>query len=422
MLKLFRSIFNGHPIRIVYQVACATLALAGLAYITRKSILSTDTEIDFRYFWIAGRLIIYGIEPYGPLFTDLGHKLVPAGNALKLWAYPPQWWGLCYGLGHLGLHEAVAVWRSISAALFISGTFFIAFSLRKAGAHLSWWTAAAICGLSALIQAVPISLAMGQSSLFVYFGFCFVLGAVINGSRLAMIVGLTIVCMKPQFGGVICLGLLSNREWRISVICSIGLSALLSLPQIIEFGIAETAIGFLRNAKAYSSFFANTPVFLTGSAHVFWLATGKNLPVWITLSLGTLLTWLACYNPPQFKQRPGVQTAAILLGICCFFVPLHNYDMVLIAPLMLLASALDVTSAILALSALVLAYHPSFIDEALGLKLRAGPLSSGILPLTGASIIAFTLSIFLLLRSQSSRGGQKSLIRTAPHATTLPAD
>lgn len=47
---------------------------------------------DFRYFWVAGRVWLEGMSPYGPDLPRLSAAMIPEGHVPQIWPYPPSLW------------------------------------------------------------------------------------------------------------------------------------------------------------------------------------------------------------------------------------------------------------------------------------------------------------------------------------------
>lgn len=60
-----------------------------------RAVVAPTREVDFRFFWLAGKLWETGIDPYSESFRQIGADILPPGNVVIYWFYPPQWWAIC---------------------------------------------------------------------------------------------------------------------------------------------------------------------------------------------------------------------------------------------------------------------------------------------------------------------------------------
>jgi hypothetical protein len=317
--------------------------LAGFAYLAQKSVLSGDPEIDFKYLWFAGKLWNAGINPYSEEFVRQGAALFEHTHALQGWLYPPSWWALSAGLAVFDLETAVLVWRSLGALLVLAGTWLLVEAARPALAVSRVAAAGLVLGYTACMQATPMALALGQTSLLVYFGAACLAFGMLRERRAFVVAGLAVLLLKPQVGVIAVAVLAASPARRIAVAQALALSALLAVPAFWIAGVVPTVSGYARELALHASLEVNAPPNTTGIRHLAFDVFGADLSAAAASALGLAVALGVSLALGRTAARPAlVLTIAGVLALA----PLHEYDLVLAAPLVAVCLSTEIPDAL----------------------------------------------------------------------------
>jgi len=204
-------------VRHVLLAAGSLAALAGLWAIAHHFVLSMHyADSDFFTFWLGGRFVVSGLDPYDPALWTAAH-----GQYGAVWipnpayVYPLPLAVLMAPLGAMDLLTAYNLWVILSALMLLAACWIIFGrpSLRSDMPYLIPWLAGAL-----LFRPAIVTLRNGQ------FG-GFLLLVLVGGTALAarrrdgwagVVFGL--LSLKPALGlpilGLVAVWMLSRRRWR----------------------------------------------------------------------------------------------------------------------------------------------------------------------------------------------------------------
>jgi hypothetical protein len=321
-----------------YLLILALVNLSTLAFLILTSRGGIDQNgfllgTDFISFWTAGQML----HTSGNVYDIAAHvaaqrEFHAVDGEFTAFFYPPSLLPMIWPLGAMNYFPALAMWLSVTAALWLV-------ALR------AWFSGLGLKGPSLLLLAafppLLITLTHGQTS--------FLMSALLGGGLLlirdrpwlaGMLLGLATI--KPQFGLLVPVALLASGQWRTILgagLTSVGLAALAAIafgPAVWSNWLAVTSVassatdnGSIGYAKMVSLF---AGLRLLGvPSEVALLAQGLQ-----TLSVAAavaLSAWRRAFSPAL---------AALVLAGAPLATPfVLDYDLVLIAfPLAyLLASA-----------------------------------------------------------------------------------
>lgn len=228
------------------------------------------------------------------------------------------------------------------------------------------------------MQATVIGLSTGQTAIAMYFAFSLFIYAAICTRPVLLSIGLCILLLKPQLGVPLFFALLPFRRFHLELLYTCALTFLFILPAAITIGPLETLLPYLKGLAQYSTFAANDPLNSTGLKKVIVLIVGADL----SSSVATLLSIIAAvfigfyYSKRQMSKnsdRNLIGFFITLISLTAFVAPLHEYDLIIVAPIMFLAKIYPINFQIfLTLAFLVLMrcgniadlFAPTTVDEA----------------------------------------------------------
>lgn len=387
----------------IFTLFSAVLLIFATVYLFKRSVLERAPDIDFRFIWTAGRLWAQGIDPYSPRFTAIGHALFPSGNDIAYWLYPPQWWVIARPLAALPVARALVIWRGINAALVLAAAMVLALAVRRARPATPLCVLLLLIAVAALMEGTAQTLLLGQTSILVFAGFALMAVALLTGRQSPMVIALVLLLLKPQFALPIIVCLAVTAKWRTAVAIAVAVTGVAALPQVAQYGMLPTISGLLGNMARHGLLPSNRPENLIGFSHLIWQLTGQN----IANAWDIALDFVASGAVALMLRRPisDGDAAALAIGLIAaaiFFLPLHAYDTVALAPVAMLAVLLDGVPRYLAWGAVLVAFRPGIIAAQFGAR-DTGDLFA----LSLAGLFALIAAVIVGIRQQAvgSRDG-----------------
>lgn len=396
----------------VLLAALAALAFGQLVALAIER--AGDPGYDFRYYWLAGRLWLEGVSPYGPGFREAAGRLIEEGNRPEIWANPPTYWLPSVLLAAFDLGSAWRLWLALSLCALVLASASVAFALSqtscpgsaRAGAGLG--AGPVFClhlAVMAIMEVTQIALFVGQSSVFVYLGAALLIAGLARERRAIGVIGLVLLCAKPQVGVLVALALLLGGGARTIVLPAIAVSLLILLPALPSDPLV--VLEWLAALASYDgASYANQPFAMSGIRHVLWAYSGHDIgnlaAMIVTLAAGTAIAVRARMQPQvgargaASKGRALADLVAVEILIALSLAPLHLYDFVVIGVGMTALAATRGASALAGIAALALCLRPSDLHIAL--------LSGDFVPLFPGTVLAtFGAAVMLLAAAVAAR-------------------
>ncbi len=327
------------------------IGIFGVLYLMWKGYTLTGYDLSFKYIWLAGNLWSDGISPYSIQFQEIGQDLFTGFNGQPFY-YPPNWWLFSTFLSQFDHPLAVEIWQLFNVSLIITSTLILNMAMRSAGIKLSWAYLFFYTGLVSFMQATAISLATGQTVIFIYFGLCLVIYGTLSQKHFILTLGFCILLLKPQIGVPLMAAFLPFEIYRRPVLYTIATTGLLCLPALITPNPIATTTAFLSGLSKHSEFASNSAQNSTGLKNILY--TFSNVEVsGMYLILFTVISvfGVMVYIKKLLKENEGTgilsgrtdrtqQFVLLTMGICflSFLSPLHDYDLIIVAPLILLCA------------------------------------------------------------------------------------
>ena len=343
-----RSQMNGPLYRARGLILAVTLVLAAGAtyYLYRKAMaVSGAAGFDFRYLWLAGELWLDGISPYGDQYQVIGAERIAKGHVPISWVYPPNWWGISAVLALFELDRSSHLWNLFNIVLLFGSSIltiraFIAADPRLGGSGLRAGDLAPFtlplillhfCGLAAL-EASALVLAVGQTSILIYFGMALLAYGMTGRRRWGAVAGLTVIFLKPQIGLIFALAfLIWNREARRVLLWALIVSLLLALPAFVSDPMVP--LSFLHALGGYDAFAdANRPQAMTGIRLAVWEGMTwdiGNIRAGLIAAAAGLAYALAARRGADVPEHDW-WLVAVLVALTAAIAPLHYYDFVIV--------------------------------------------------------------------------------------------
>lgn len=374
------------------------IGCVGIAYLGWKFVVFLGFDIDFKYIWLAGDMWGDGESPYGLQYQQKGRHLFDEFNDNPFY-YPPNWWPFSVFFGHFDFHFAADLWRSINVILLITSSFLLRAGMQNVGINLTWAYLIFYTGLVSLMQAAWITLMLGQTSILLYFSVCLIIYAVLCQKQFWLVVGFCLILLKPQMGLALVSAFLPFKVYRAPLIYASVITAIITLPALLPFGIIETITSFLDGLSKYGVDAANNPQSSTGLRNIFHLITNIDLSgmlVTLLAILGVLTATILLKKHglsivSQVKSDEAIITLMLIICILGLLAPLHPQDLIFVAPIILLAAKFGGTFQWI-ISIIFL-----FIMRAENIALATGFYNPGAPYSFGGLVITFSISCMLFL-------------------------
>jgi hypothetical protein len=311
-----------NSIQKILGILVTVILIGGMIFL-RAKISATNFDFqssNFTFFWLAGRMVLEGENPYDETQYLAGHETYGIKwQPNKIFPYPLPLAIFCIPLGLLSLPTAYITWQVITL-LIVAATIFIL---------LNHWQEAAPRRLLVPIFAAmfffgPLYLTLHTGSIGA-FALLAIVGAILllekDKSLLAgMVLSLTI--LKPPQGLTILLlagiWFLARRDWKAIFGVAIGGLALLivgmiqDLMWVIKFGGASQAV-MDRTLGVHSNVWAFAYLACKGTSPCSTLLGGA-LGL-ILLGLGGIYLWQAQPSVGNQPQRTAWEAFNIILPI-----------------------------------------------------------------------------------------------------------
>jgi energy-converting hydrogenase Eha subunit C len=333
----------GRPLADVLRLlAFSAVLLGALAYLGWKAFSPSVAGIDFKYLWFAGELWAEGTSPYGPHYQERAREIFVGTNVPWMMAYPPNWYPLSQAVALLPLETAERLWGVLSAVMLLGSGALVARTVWPLRAHDAVWPFVAFGTFLCMGSATAIALSLGQTAPLMAVGLALFLHGFVTRSRLALGAALIILMLKPNFGLPFVAFLLVWPGLWPAVLGAGAVSIAAAAMALLPYGPVTVLVAYVEGLGSYGDSAVNSPPSLTGLVNMVHHAIGWNLggflPVGLAimaaLPLAILLRTMEAQGTTSGPVRLSVALA--LLSATLFLVPLHTYDLLLAAPLLLL--------------------------------------------------------------------------------------
>jgi hypothetical protein len=193
-------------------------------------------------------------------------------------------------------------------------------------------------GFIALTKVFGMNVYLGQTGITAYLGFCVLTFGMIKESRLLATLGLMILMLKPQIGVTFAVVLLLDRFGRGVVIRAGIASILMAAPAFFFDDPAKIVSDYLFNLSVHGELVSNLPHRMTGIRNLVWRLSGSDMPTFVLLlaSVGfAVLLSVIVRRSFQNEVQKTLLTMAICACAVTIFVPLHDYDFLILMPVVL---------------------------------------------------------------------------------------
>ena len=316
--------------------------LGALAYLAWKSLSASVADVDFKYLWFAGSLWAEGTSPYGHIYYERAKAFFDNTNIPWLMAYPPNWYPIARATAVLPLDVAERLWGALSAIMLLASSALIARTVCSVRERDDIWPFVAFGTFICMGSATAIALSLGQTAPLMAVGLALFLRGFIARSQLALAAALVILIVKPNFGLPFVAFLFVWRSSWPAVFGAVAVSLIAASMALLPYGPLAVLEAYVEGLGNYGGDPVNKPPSLTGLVNIVYNGLGLNLGGFIPVGLAILTAvalafWLKTVEAKN-RSSDRMRLAAVLALVACvlFLTPLHTYDLLLAAPLLLL--------------------------------------------------------------------------------------
>ena len=315
---------------------------AALGYLAWKSLDASVAGVDLKYLWFAGKLWAEGTSPYGMQYYERAQSFFLATNVPKWMVYPPSWYPLANILALMPLAVAERLWGALSGIMLVVSGALMTRTIWPLRENNQIWPFVAFATFLGMGSATALALSLGQTAPLLFIGVALFLHGFIARSQVALGAALVILMLKPNFGLPFLAFLLIWPSLWPAVIGAGALSILAALMALLPYGPVAVIQAYTELLSSYGGDPVNAPPSLTGIVNIVHHTLGLNLGGFIPVGISIIAAvafafWLKAAEPKSNSpDRLRYLAALALLGSVLFLVPLHTYDLLLAAPLLLL--------------------------------------------------------------------------------------
>jgi hypothetical protein len=394
----------------IYNVFLLGVALSGVTYILWKLLIANLTEVDFKFVWLAGVVWAKGGDPYSFMYASTAQEMFKGidTNMPQFWFYGPNWWPISRALAAFELSTATQIWRLSIVALITLGCVLFYRTSRLFGQSISRIELAGFAGVVFLMDASAITISIGQTSAIVYSGLGALALGLASNQRFLITIGVILLLLKPQIGLALVPALIIYRASRFAVVIGILVTCLMAVPSLVGHDLATMTREFVAQAAIHGKQPSNSPLETTGLRHVLYALTGLTISSLSTTVLATMLI-----SGGTFALRMNIaaddRMSVNAINVWLFFsiasigciVSLHIYDLIFMAPLLLLSSSFNISVQFLTWLGFVVIFRSGNLAHLFGPKTPDEQLSiSAALDTAGAILMFFAGFVGIFLRSK----------------------
>ncbi|MBL4602945.1 MAG: hypothetical protein JKY84_09370 [Emcibacteraceae bacterium] len=344
----------------VSAAAAFSFGILGIIYLFSKSIFADWQDIDFLHIWLAGHAWAEGISPYSKEYIELGNLIFDPSNPQpdyypfngQAFFYPPGMWFLSRFFAFFEYNTAVEIWRWFSVFMIFASSLILKEGLAKINVKISWPTIVFYTGLVSIMQSTVLTFVLGQTSILIYLGVCIVIFSVLSRNNFLLALGLFIVLLKPNVGAGLFIALIPFGQYRKALFITCILTFLMYIPPTIQFGMIKSIQAYISGTMGHGDFIANHPELTTGIRNILFHVTDIEIASSIALLITVLVIWTALTLCKKSGLNLEGEKAAemklflltVTLSMIACLAPLHTYDLIFIAPVILLSQKFDKAS------------------------------------------------------------------------------
>jgi hypothetical protein len=406
---------SGRPVLRSTLVSALLIGLlaAAIVYLATKVVAPDVAGVDLRYLWLAGLLWGEGIDPYSSEYGARSAEFMARGNVPQWLPYPPYWYPWATLLARLPLETAEQLWGLFSGVLILIAGAVFSMAFRTVWRDAGYLPVLMLFIFLAACSPTAQAITVGQTSPLILFGLALYFLAIARQSQQLMCLALIVVMLKPNFGLPFAAYAFLLPRFRMPTLLAAGLSCCAMLPALLPHGPMAVITGYVEVLSGYGEHPANRPSAVTGLVNLTYQISGFTLSGFAAVGQSVLVAILLALKLNKDAKsgsaaaKEALTSPLLLLVSTLFFVPLHTYDLLLVAPILFLPSLLRPRYRLEWAAwgaALLLLFRPNNLAEAAGLVTAAESHFPGSILASVALLVLLLLSlVHFARRGRTSR-------------------
>lgn len=334
-----------HSTSIAVRAAYVFAALSGFAFLAQAAWPNqTYFPVDFKYFWLSGRLWLEGGSPYGPELETLGKAVFP-GVRINPFFYPPSWRPISSLAALSPPQTAETVWATLSVLAFVLTAWLLAGVSSQRYYALNHWRCFALyfAAIALLVKAVEIAVIIGQPTPFLTLAAAALIWSIHTRNAFVTAIALTALFLKPQLSICVGAGALFIPFLRLPLAAAIAATCGLTIYGLAVDNPLQAFSDFLHNLNLYNAYPENQPENMSGFNFITNALFGGWTASPFTLAFFTgVLCCCACLILKKAAVAFHDTETALTMVICfilagTFIMPTHNSDLLVAVIAILLA-------------------------------------------------------------------------------------
>ncbi len=321
---------------VALAIAVSGLVAFGVAGVARGANVHFA---DVRYFWLAGKLTAAGVSPYEVAAFEAAAAAYGLGPPIDLFAYPPHGLALCVALSWLPVETARWAWTLGNLGLLAATAWTMAVRFEhRAGARVDAAPSAAALWIAAITLGNPFAMHLiwtAQTGLIVLSCLLLAWHFERRGRWLLAGILLGLATLKPQLGLLAFAWFVITGSWRVAAAATAS-AGLLLLFAVAQIG-SEVLVQWPGAARDYETQLIGALSYNTNLKSLL-LGLGLDVPHAFTALMVVAALALVALLAHRHRRQPMAanDVQAVLLATSLFLVQGRDYDLAVLAPLVVM--------------------------------------------------------------------------------------
>lgn len=282
-------------LKIIGVICVLGLSVGMIFALARLSGTANSQDTNFSFFWLAGKMLLNGENPYNEAQYLAGHDTYQIGwRPNKIFPYPLPLALFCIPLGFFSLQSAYLLWQMLTLLIVALTVFVTIYQWARPAQRRLFFP---LLLASFFFGPLYLSLQTGSIGAFALLAILLAVLCLENGKSFWAGILFALTILKPPQGATLLLligiWLLARKDWK-------------AIYGILTGGIALLIIGLLQDPAWLSKMFA-------ASEAVMDRTQGVHSNVWA-------FAYLACNGASACSKILGGAGSLILLGLGGFFL------------------------------------------------------------------------------------------------------
>ncbi len=319
----------------IHRLAAFGILGISAIYFLSKTLFFQGETLDFKYLWLAGELWEQGLNPYGDVYVQAGREIFTNGNVPTWMVYPPSWYPIARLLSLFPYSVANLIWLNFSMIAIVLGFFVCTDTFRRTGPAATLLETSGMVAFLGLGSIMAIAVSVGQTSPLFFLGFALFWRGWSLQRHTAFIVGLIILMLKPNIGLPFAILALTRPFFWRPVLIGGAITILMAIPSFFPEKSISILTDYLAQLGQYGSAVWNGPANMTGLRNLVYLISGHDMSSFLLTPTAAILSGIYGLVTLNKVDITPDRQLMMVLALTTFLVPMHTYDFLVLAPMLL---------------------------------------------------------------------------------------